>query len=254
LQKYMSVSEIAKEANVSVRTLQYYDKSGLLKPASYTEGGNRLYTDKELVILLQIKGLKQLGLSLTEIKRQMVSLDEPAKVLEILEKQKQSIQENINHLQSTLSAIFVLELEIKNSNEVNFSDYAKILSGTQESWDHLWAVGIMKQDLREHIANKFTKTSSAEATDFNNKLMGVIDEMIAAQNNGITPQSEAGKAIIESFWKIINVFLDGNMDLIPSLQEFEADLENHTGEFATKWKQAAQFINAQPNRYEGLNP
>ena len=33
---------------VTVRTLRYYDKIGLLKPASKTEGGHRLYTNEEI--------------------------------------------------------------------------------------------------------------------------------------------------------------------------------------------------------------
>ena len=35
----MTVNEVSKMAGVSVRTLQYYDRIGLLKPAGYTEAG-----------------------------------------------------------------------------------------------------------------------------------------------------------------------------------------------------------------------
>lgn len=37
--EHMSVGVLAKRAKVSVRTLQYYDKLGLLKPSSISEGG-----------------------------------------------------------------------------------------------------------------------------------------------------------------------------------------------------------------------
>jgi len=36
-------NEVSKLTGVSIRTLQYYDKIGLLKPAEYTESGYRLY-------------------------------------------------------------------------------------------------------------------------------------------------------------------------------------------------------------------
>ena len=46
---YMTVGEVAKKIGVTVRTLQYYDKEGLLSPSAESEGGRRLYTDKDLV-------------------------------------------------------------------------------------------------------------------------------------------------------------------------------------------------------------
>lgn len=41
----MTVNEVSKLTGLSVRTLQYYDKIGLLKPASYTQAGYRLYDE-----------------------------------------------------------------------------------------------------------------------------------------------------------------------------------------------------------------
>ena len=43
-----TVNEVSKLTGVSIRTLQYYDKIGLLKPAEYTESGYRLYDDAAL--------------------------------------------------------------------------------------------------------------------------------------------------------------------------------------------------------------
>ena len=53
-QGFMTVGEAAKKIGVTVRTLQYYDKKGLLSPSAESEGGRRLYTDKDLVTLHQI--------------------------------------------------------------------------------------------------------------------------------------------------------------------------------------------------------
>lgn len=60
---FMTVGELAKKMNVTVRTLQYYDKEGVLSPSAESEGGRRLYTDKDLVLLHQILSLKSLGFS-----------------------------------------------------------------------------------------------------------------------------------------------------------------------------------------------
>ena len=67
-QGYMTIGEVAKKMNVTVRTLQYYDREGLLSPSAISEGGRRLYTDKDIVTLHQILSLKHLGFTLNDIK------------------------------------------------------------------------------------------------------------------------------------------------------------------------------------------
>lgn len=50
----MTVHEVSRRTGVSVRTLQYYDKMGLLPPTARTEAGYRLYDDAALERLQQI--------------------------------------------------------------------------------------------------------------------------------------------------------------------------------------------------------
>ena len=68
----LTVNEVSKLAGVSVRTLQYYDKIGLLKPTGYTESGYRLYDDTALESLQQILLFRELQFSLKEI-REIIS-------------------------------------------------------------------------------------------------------------------------------------------------------------------------------------
>ena len=69
-----TVNEVSKLTGLSIRTLQYYDNIGLLKPASQTESGYRLYGDKELEVLQQIMLFRELEFPLKEIK---VIIDDP---------------------------------------------------------------------------------------------------------------------------------------------------------------------------------
>ena len=63
-----TVSQIAKLTGISIRTLQYYDEIGLLKPSEFTSSGYRLYDDEALQTLQQILFFKELGFRLKEIK------------------------------------------------------------------------------------------------------------------------------------------------------------------------------------------
>lgn len=81
---YMTVGELAGKMGTTVRTLQYYDREGLLSPSSESEGGRRLYTYKDMIRLHQIQALKSLGFSLGDIKNRLISLDTPEEVAEAL--------------------------------------------------------------------------------------------------------------------------------------------------------------------------
>lgn len=73
-----SISQVAKLTGVSVRTLQYYDEIGLLKPSELTASGYRLYDDDALQTLQQILFFKELGFQLKDIS-ELLKKPEPDK-------------------------------------------------------------------------------------------------------------------------------------------------------------------------------
>ena len=63
-----TVHEVSRQAGISIRTLQYYDRIGLLPPSVRTEAGYRLYDDAALERLQQILLFRELAFSLDEIR------------------------------------------------------------------------------------------------------------------------------------------------------------------------------------------
>lgn len=89
MNKNYTVSQLAKLAGVSVRTLHVYDKLKLLKPAIRTDTGYRLYNDKDLLRLQQILFYKELDFTLKDIR---AILDEPGfDVIKSLEGHKKAL-------------------------------------------------------------------------------------------------------------------------------------------------------------------
>ena len=67
----MTVSEVSRLTGVSIRTLQYYDKIGLLHPSGHTEAGYRLYDDTALAALQQILLFREMEFPLKDIRQIM---------------------------------------------------------------------------------------------------------------------------------------------------------------------------------------
>ena len=63
----MHIGEVADLTGLSLRTLRFYDDSGVVSPSGRTSGGHRLYTGADVQRLLIIKRMKPLGFSLEEI-------------------------------------------------------------------------------------------------------------------------------------------------------------------------------------------
>ncbi|MFD2702649.1 MerR family transcriptional regulator [Paenibacillus shunpengii] len=66
--KTYTISEVAKELNLTPYTLRYYDKEGLLPFVERTAGGKRLFKESDMESLKIIECLKSTGMPIKEIK------------------------------------------------------------------------------------------------------------------------------------------------------------------------------------------
>ena len=51
MDQYYTTGEFARMAHVTIRTIRYYDKKGLLKPSFINESGYRMYSDEDFLKL-----------------------------------------------------------------------------------------------------------------------------------------------------------------------------------------------------------
>lgn len=100
--KLYKTGQFARLANVSERTIRYYDKIGLLKPSFVMENGYRQYSDLDLLKLQKILSLKHLGFSIEEIFPMVM---DNTNLKESFELQIDLIEDKISHLQSLKDAL-----------------------------------------------------------------------------------------------------------------------------------------------------
>ena len=126
---YYKTGEFAKMANVSIRTIRWYDRQGLLKPTMIADNGYRLYTDKDFVKLQQILSLKQLGFSLEEI-FSMTLNDDVHSLMQSLELQSTLIENKINHLKAIQSAIVETKNVLHEEQAIDWNQLIKLIKLT----------------------------------------------------------------------------------------------------------------------------
>jgi DNA-binding transcriptional MerR regulator len=99
----LTVSQVAKLAKVSVRTLHHYDEIGLLRPSGRSQAGYRLYEDEDLQRLQQVLFFKELDFPLEEIARLM---GDPAFDLRsALQMQRKLLSQRADRVQALIRAV-----------------------------------------------------------------------------------------------------------------------------------------------------
>ena len=98
----LRISEFSKLSHLTIKTLRFYEKEGLLKPASVDEWNHyRFYETSQLDTAARIKSYRQLGLSIEEIKAVFAGID----VKEILQEKLIELTKEKHSIESRLSII-----------------------------------------------------------------------------------------------------------------------------------------------------
>ncbi len=104
-----SIGQVSKKTGLGVHTLRYYEKEGLLPFVSKTSSGLRTYSDNDLGWIKMIECLKATGMPLKGIKQYIDWFIEGdstlTKRLEMFEKQKQNLENQLSQIQNNMQMI-----------------------------------------------------------------------------------------------------------------------------------------------------
>lgn len=250
---YMTVGEAAKKMGVTVRTLQYYDKIGLLSPSAESDGGRRLYTYKDLVLLHQILSLKSLGFSLDDINHRLNSFQTPDEVANALAEQAEIIQKKIEELTASLTAIELLKAEVLQMQTVNYKKYADIIVNLQLNNEFYYLIKRFDDDTLDYIRSQYDRESGM---DFMKRFQQLCDKILNLQKDQVSPDSEKCQRVTEDYWNLIEEFTNGNMSMLPKLMKI-GDIDRAANEWEEKIKRVNEFMEPALQIYfskKGMDP
>lgn len=132
---YYSSGEFARMAQVSVRTIRFYDKQNILKPSYVNSSGARFYTDSDFAKLQQILLLKYLGFSLDDIKGMTIDDMDYHFLGNSLTMQKKLIADKIEQMQLVENAIDNTLSALQTNQQIDWSQMLHLihLTGMEKS-------------------------------------------------------------------------------------------------------------------------
>ncbi len=98
-----TVKQVAAMSGVSVRTLHFYDETGLLKPAYHGANGYRFYEEPQLLTLQQILFYRELGFELKQIKQILGRAD--FEKVAALQSHRKVLQKNLTRTRKLIETI-----------------------------------------------------------------------------------------------------------------------------------------------------
>lgn len=108
-----SISDLAKEFDLTTRAMRFYEDMGLLQPERSGPGGrNRIYSGRDRTRLKLTLRAKRLGLSLTEAKDIIDMYDSPRdtaaqleKFLQVIDQHQQQLEAQMLDLQANMDEL-----------------------------------------------------------------------------------------------------------------------------------------------------
>ncbi|OCT12956.1 MerR family transcriptional regulator [Paenibacillus pectinilyticus] len=131
MKRLWKVGELAKLTGLTIRTLRFYDQIGLFSPSAHSDSGHRLYNEADLSRLQQILSLKELGLSLDEVKSVLTGAQ--FSPLEIVSLQIARLKENIQREQNLLVELEYVSNLMQLKQPVTVDDFTKLLEMMKNS-------------------------------------------------------------------------------------------------------------------------
>ena len=223
-----TVNEVSKLTGVSIRTLQYYDKIGLLRPTEYTESGYRLYDDAALEKMQQILLFRELEFPLKDIKDIINRSDfDKKKALEqqikLLELKKEHI-ENLLNLCHNLKTRGVRKMDFTAFDSSKLEEYSR---KAKEQW------GSMPE--YKEFEEKSKSRTKADEESVMAEFMKIFEEFGSMKENdpaSATVQAQVKKLqayITEHFYKCSDEILFGLGKMYADGGEFTKNIDKMGG-------------------------
>ncbi len=128
---YFSSGEFAKMANITKKTLRYYDEKNIFKPSFVSKSGARFYSNEDFGRIQQILLLKYLGFSLKDIKEMVVEGKEYHQWDKFLEIQYKLVEDRIEQLRLVSDSILDALEKLKKRQDIDCSQMLNIIHQTR---------------------------------------------------------------------------------------------------------------------------
>ena len=237
-----SIGELAEKAGVSVRTLQYYDKTDLLK-SSLSEGGRRMYTRDDVFKLQQILFFKSCGFSLEKIKERILKFKSASDLEKIFTEQREILSEQIKNLNNIAKMLDTVIFETQKGKEVSLDKLMTIMYLMRQGNPYAFVLSYFNNEQLKNISERFqTDDMQEKANIIAEDTKEIFMELNVLYQNGADPAGSEGQELASRWWKMVSDFTGGDQELLKTLVSAGTDIGDWPQETKDSWEAIEHFL------------
>jgi DNA-binding transcriptional MerR regulator len=206
----LKVGELARRTRLTVRTLHHYDEIGLLKPSLHTEAGYRLYTGRDIARLQQVVSLRQLGLSLEEVRD---CLDRPGfSPMEVIDLHLARLREQIDSQRRLCARLEAIATRLRAAEEVSADELLRTIEEitTMEKYFTPEQLERIRQR-REELGGEYLRQKQAEWVE-------LIALIRTEMERGTDPADPKVQALAQRWVRLVDFSTGGDPEMKQSIK------------------------------------
>ncbi|WP_019227594.1 MerR family transcriptional regulator [Sedimentibacter sp. B4] len=249
-----TVKKLAALANVSTRTLRYYDEIDILKPARINSSGYRIYGEHEVDRLQQILFYRELGMNLDQIKEIITSREfDEKKALEehrqLLISKRTQLDILIHNVEKT---ILSKEGKYNMCNTEKFEGFKdELITNNEKKFgkEAREKYGEKAVEKSNKILKNMTEEQLKEIEDLGNEVLETLEKAFKEGK----PYSETAQKAAELHGKWLSFFWgDYNKEAHVNITQMYIDDERFKAYYDSKNPGTAEFLREAVLIYTGM--
>lgn len=192
-----TVKQLAKLSGVTVRTLHFYDQTGLLKPAYYGDNHYRYYEEEQLLKLQQILFYRELGFPLNDI--QGILSGEGFDTIKALTSHREILLKSLDKTQELIKTIDNTIQHLRGEMKMKPKDFYYGFDSEKQKEHEKYLVdnGIITQEFLDDSRKKIKDWTDADKNSFIQNIEEIMNALIKAIEFNLSPSSDEVLAIMQ---------------------------------------------------------
>ncbi len=216
-----TTGQVAKQRDISVRTLRYYDQINLLTPSFKDEHGRRHYSEDDLFKLEKILILKSLSMPLKDIQYVLDKIS----YKQILITHHNHLQEELTKLQTNISHTASLINMLDMEESLSWEEVSRLVHrppGHSRQW-----IDYFKEDEKQFLQTVIPRLEGMDRVT--QEYVSLLKRVEWCIKNKVLPESREGQLIASVLLQLSNDTFKGDSGLMDRFWEVRRKPSEETG-------------------------
>jgi DNA-binding transcriptional MerR regulator len=203
--RFWKIGELTKAVGLTVRALHFYEEIGLLRPGFRSESGHRIYGENAVAQLQKILSLKQLGISMKEIKKLLGNGKTSS--LSVIQMHRRRIEDEKTRIIDLHQRLLKLETVLAHRGSVSIDELIKTME----------VMSMYERYLSREQLEKINASRRKKGKDRASKFKTLVQLIRNKMEKNIAPTHTSVQRLANKWWELLHEVSGGDRGIEKAL-------------------------------------